>query len=261
MNLANLERTSLIFCSIFAVAGNILYSYSLKLVSLKMAFLGRFLIGLGSAEVFNRQILSILPEESANTECAHLAKASMITTALSFVFGSLFDVKVSGEGRVVLIDNSVPFGQHNLLPLKSIGFIMAAAWFMHLIGTIFFFDMPKDGRGDQDTVHPPELKMPATQEEDFDSDDDADKHEAKQPYIPSDGTFEKLQTMSRKTVKRQSIRTGYRESIANVRQIMFSNIAFPTTIAILFIAKATSEVLLASCGTITSRYFSWSGAR
>mmetsp|Transcript_6910 Transcript_6910/g.12100 ORF Transcript_6910/g.12100 Transcript_6910/m.12100 type:complete len:248 (+) Transcript_6910:3080-3823(+) len=65
---------------------------------------------------------------------------------------------------------------------------------------------------------------------------------------------------SRTTVKHQSQHT-YMDSITIVRRLVFSNVAFPTTIAVLFIVKLTTEVLLSSCGGITSRYFNWSGAR
>ena len=274
-----------------------------------MALVGRFLVGFGSAEILNRQLLTILPQESINTEVASLTKMSMVTTALALVFGSLVDIKVK-EGLPLLAEpmlsimpsptpainmtllipaaqpflqplpfnpltpSIMPFGQHSLfIPLESIGYVMSFAWFIHLVGMIFFFDLPKSKRrAERETVYSDEKKFHTTQEEDFDSDTETNEQEKNPPHASTetnpflsddtqgDGTFEKLQTMSRKTVKHLSQHT-YRESITNVRRLMFSNVAFPTTIAVLFIVKLTTEVLLSSCGGITSRYFNWSGAR
>jgi len=161
------------------------------------------------------------------------------------------------------------FSQRSLLSLESVGYIFSFLWFMHIIGMIFFFDIPKSKRKAERESH---VTCP---EEDFDSDTDKFEQGNKNTYASTEinlvsasaqeighgaGTFEKLQTMSRKTVKHQSHRT-YRDSIANIREMMFSNVAFPTTVATLFIVKMLTEIILSSCGSITGRYFKWSGAR
>ncbi|KAL7542428.1 hypothetical protein ACHAXR_011769 [Thalassiosira sp. AJA248-18] len=319
-------RVPLLFCSCCAVAGNILYSCSLSKASFGMALVGRILVGFGSAEVLNRQLLSsVLPQESVNTEAASLAKMSMITIAVAFIFGSLVDKAEDRTGFAfkpgnvlpVLADSMqstnrpsptptreislvtipaaqpfpplpldprapsiMPFTRHNIFSLESIGYAMAFAWLIHLIGIIFFFDLPKSKRKteDREPVYNDTMVSHTMQEEDFDS--DTETHQENNPSTEtnpfmtstaaqrhhsdsgsnSETTFEKLQTMKR-APKRGTPQHTYLESITNVRRLMFSNVAFPTTIAILFIVKTTAEVLLSSCGTISSRYFNWSGAR
>lgn len=293
-------RVPLILCSLFALAGNILYSCSLGGEgSLVMALIGRFLIGCGSAEILNIQVLStILSQESVNSEVASLAKKSMVTIAAALVFGSIVDIQVKdrmgfafqpGYMPPILsdpmlstmplpLDPLAPFGQRrrSLFSLESIGYVMAFAWFVHLVGLIFCFDLPKSKRreDERETVYHDELKLRMTQEEDFDSDNEGYDSAKKPPYASTDknpvfiseeighgdGTLQLLQTMSRKTVRHQSQHT-YMESITDVRRLMFSNVAYPLTVAILFMAKTTAEILLSSCGTIASRYFNWSGAR
>lgn len=295
-------RLPLSICSASALAGNILYSYSLTTASLGMALVGRVLVGFGSAEVLNKRLLSLMHgRESINTEVASLAKKSMIMTALALFLGSMVGKKkkLSSDADPMLsimpsptpLANltsasgptsqtfASPIGWHGFFSLRSIGYVMSIVWAFHLIGMLFFFESPESKRRtERETVHLDVLKAHMTQDEDFDSDTETYEQEKNPPDTPAeinafmsantceithgDGTFEKLQTMSRKTVKHQSHDTlNYRESIGNIRQTFFSNVAFPTAAAVLFIAAITSEVLLSSCGTIALRYFNWSGAR
>eukprot|EP00578_Thalassiosira_sp_NH16_P021029 CAMPEP_0181090480 /NCGR_PEP_ID=MMETSP1071-20121207/7881_1 /TAXON_ID=35127 /ORGANISM="Thalassiosira sp., Strain NH16" /LENGTH=814 /DNA_ID=CAMNT_0023172543 /DNA_START=279 /DNA_END=2724 /DNA_ORIENTATION=+ len=267
-----------------------------------------FLIGFGSAEILNITLLPvILPQESINAEVASLAKLSMVTIPFSLILGSLVDIKAKRPNNMLpqlaeqilstmpsmtpvknitlmTISDDQPFlpplpldppsifDQSSLFSLESVGYVMAFAWFVQMIGLIiFFFDAPKSKKREgHKTDNPNELKILTTQEEDFDSDNDAYEKPAETDLFLSveedghNGTFEKLQTMSRKTVRgggRGEGGEGYIESLANIRSLVFKNVAFPTTTAILFIAKAATEALLSSCGTITSRCFNWSGAK
>ncbi len=171
----------------------------------------------------------------------------------------------------------VPRDQRSLFTLKisleSIGYVMSFAWFVHLVGMVWFFEVPQTTK----KISPKNgLKSRVTQEEDFDSDTENDKLQptAKKssfessetnPFILEeighrDGTLEKLQTMKRKAIKHHSHHT-YSETFADVRRLMTSNVAFPTTVSILFIVRVASEVIFSSCGTIMSKYFNWSGGR
>jgi hypothetical protein len=59
----------LMISAICAIFGNILYSYSMTLNSFELALLGRFLLGFGSSELLNRQLLhSALSADSINSE-------------------------------------------------------------------------------------------------------------------------------------------------------------------------------------------------
>jgi hypothetical protein len=348
-------RLPLIISALFPLIGNILYSLSVNREDFRMALIGRLLIGLGSAEVLNRRLVStIMPKESVNAEVASMVKKSMLAMTVGLLLGSLVDVQVRKQsgynsfGRNLLLDpaNStsigdlsnatiasinglsnetitsnapvavpvspppqvqngiaseqpflpfyplnpplLPFGYQRLLPLQSTGIIMACLWFLQMVGLIFFFDAP--GRKEElitavDNSFENNDKVDVTLEEDFDSDSAGSEraktlsmHVSKPSYdsmgsnpfvaeglleqeeIGTHGTFEKLQTMSRKTVKNQ-YKGSYLESLVSVRRLAMSNIAFPTSISLLFLARAVNEALLSSCATIMYRFFWCSGAK
>ena len=313
-------RIPLCLCSASAVVGNVLFSYSVTVSSLRMALVGRLLVGFGSAECLNRQLLpTVLPPESINAEVSRLAKAGMATIPIALLLGSLADTKVqermrsyyqSDQNSTSLITNAIlsitptavppsnnslvtllavqpthplyapliaPRGQRSLFTLKisleSIGYVMSFAWFVHLLGIVWFFEVPQTTK----KISPKNgLISRMTQEEDFDSDTENDKQQpaAKKSLFESsdtnlfgleeighrEGTLEKLQTMKRKTIKHHSHHT-YSETFADVRRLMTSNVAFPTSVTILFILRAAVEIMFSSFGTIMSKYFHWSGGR
>ena len=242
------------------MGGNILYSYSLTKSSLVMAFGGRFLIGLGCAEVLNKQLLSkAVPQETINTEGARLAKKSMITIPLSLLFGSLTDITIDDNSDSTLLSADVdpPFGQqHRLFSLQSLGYFVSLLWFGLVVGLTLMYDIPKKRR------KRPKSTRSDIQEEDFDSDsEDQGRNSQTVPDEIGNDTFDKLQTMSRKPSRHGQSQHTYMESITDIRRLLLSNVACPTTITLLFIAKMTSEILLSSSSTIAARYFNWSGAR
>lgn len=355
-------RRPLILSALFPLIGNILYSLSVKRKSLEMALIGRLLVGLGSAEVLNRRLVSaVLPKESVNAEVASLVKKSMFAVTAGLLLGALVDVQVRKHpgrnlygvsdlmlegsintstndtqnatslildtsnatlvnGSIVVISNTIadpfsssespsphnigtqqpflpfyplnpslmPFGYHRLLSLESVGIVMACLWFFQLVTLLFSFDVPS--RKDELVTNMNNSfenanKLDLALEEDFDSDSVGSENAKmssihahkpsfdsmgtnpfasegllEQEEIGTHGTFEKLQVMSRKTVKNQ-YKGSYLESIACVRRLAMSNIAFPTTVSLLFLARAVNEVILSSCASIMYRYFWSSGAK
>jgi len=243
------------------MGGNILYSYSLTKSSLVMALGGRFLIGLGCSEVLNKQLLSkAVPQETINTEGARLAKKSMITIPLSLLLGSLTDIAIDDGNNDTLLSAEVdpPVDQqHRLFSLQSLGYFVSLLWFGLVVGLTLMYDIPKKRR------KRPKSTRSDIQEEDFDSDSEDQGRNLSQtvPDEIGNDTFDKLQTMSRKPSRHGQSQHTYMESITDIKRLLLSNVACPTTIALLFIAKMTSEILLSSCSTIASRYFDWSGAR
>ena len=225
-----------------------------------MALGGRFLIGLGCAEVLNKQLLSkAVPQETINTEGARLAKKSMITIPLSLLLGSLTDIAIDDDNSDTLISDSEvdqSFDQqHRLFSLQSLGYFVSLLWFGLVVGLTLMYDIPKKRR------RRPKSTQSDIQEEDFDSDSEDRNLSQTVPDEIGNDTFDKLQTMSRKPSRHGQSQHTYMESITDIKRLLLSNVACPTTIALLFIAKMTSETLLSSCSTIAARYFDWSGAR
>ena len=224
-----------------------------------MALGGRFLIGLGCAEVLNKQLLSkAVPQETINTEGARLAKKSMVTIPLSLILGSLTDIAIDdGNSDTLMSDSEVnpPFDQHRLFSLQSLGYFVSLLWFGLVVGLTLMYDIPKKRR------KRPKSTQSDIQEEDFDSDSEDRNLSQTVPDEIGNDTFDKLQTMSRKPSRHGQSQHTYMESITDIKMLLLSNVACPTTLALLFIAKMTSEILLSSCSTIAARFLDWSGAR
>ncbi|KAK1740900.1 SPX domain-containing protein [Skeletonema marinoi] len=168
-------RIPLIVSALFPLIGNILYSLSVKKKSLEMALVGRLLVGLGSAEVLNRRLVStVLPKESVNAEVA----------------------------------NELVTNVHNSLENAN------------------KLDMALEEDFDSDSVGSEHAKMSSmhASKPSFDSTGTnpfASEGLLEQEEIGTHGTFEKLQVMSRKTVKNQ-YKGSYLESIACVPLLLFS---------------------------------------
>lgn len=151
----------------------------------------------------------------------------------------------------------MPFGEHRIISLSYVGYVLAILWGFHLLGLLFFYDIPKRLAIEQIQKHADRYP----EDEDMDSFDEPDETTFLTDTLNAsihDGDFEKLQTMSRRSVNHDS-KHSFSESIMSVRRLVLSNVSFPTTIALLFLSKATVEVLLCSGATIMNRYFAWSG--
>lgn len=159
----------------------------------------------------------------------------------------------------------IPFGERRLISVSYVGYATAILWGLQLIALLLLFHVPKGSVIEQIPRHAKHSTSVPTniEEEDMDSFDESDENvfvAEMNVSIHGDGTFEKLQTMSRLSVNHGS-KHSFAESIINVQRLVFSNVAFPTTTALLLLSKATMEVLLSSGATTMSRYFSWSGAQ
>jgi hypothetical protein len=164
----------------------------------------------------------------------------------------------------------LPFGEHRLLSVGDIGYIFAVLWGLHLIGLLLLYDVPKRSALEDRSKHEHKVLLEEADDDEEDTFDESGDNVFTKDNIANDagsshgdesldGTFEKLQTMSRRSVNYGS-KHSYAESLNNIWRLVLSNVAFPTTVALLFLAKATIEVLLCSGGTILNRYYAWSGA-
>ena len=294
-------RLPLLLLGLGALVGNILFSYSVRNSSLRMALLGRLLIGLGSAEILRNPLLStILAPESINAEASRLVKMGTLTIPVTLLLGSLVDAPLLGfppllnatlsstptplfttptqAPAAVFIPPVLPLGKYSLLSLESVGYLMAFAWFIHLLDIVLNFNVPRTTRQlpSNGSKSPMAQESPVAQEF-YDSDIEKqatpkklsyDESTETDPFISKeighrDGTFEKLQTMKRKTLKSHSQHSSsyWKESLVDIRKLMTSNVAFPTTVAILFIVRAAAEIMLSSCGSIMTKFFYWDGVR
>lgn len=134
-------KSALIFSTLCPIAGNIMYVVALSQKSFKMALIGRVLVGFGSAEVINRQLIS---------SCVHLNY--MTSASVQFVVASALGMSIGPllaaildqfAGRDFEIDFNLPYvGGIIFDHVSSPGFLMAGLWFIQLLSIIFGFSEP-----------------------------------------------------------------------------------------------------------------------
>ena len=132
-------RVPLILSALSALAGNIIYADANRHGSLFMAYCGRFLVGFGSAEVLNCNLISkCIPPAGLVSESAKLVKASMIGILVGPLIGTFLAI---GETDLMLPNN-----EETLLSARSVsapGYFMAGLWFLQICGLLCFFQEPK----------------------------------------------------------------------------------------------------------------------
>jgi hypothetical protein len=231
-----------------------------------------------SLNALNRSADIPLPIAAQNSSTANGTIEAVASIALNSSVADILPGTINnsslGAGDVYLpplplpsnsLQVRLPFGEHRLLSVGDIGYILAALWGLHLVGLLLFYDVPKRCLLEHRSKH--EHRAPLEQADDDEEDTFADSDDVftNDTIVNEAGsnhendTFEKLQTMSRRSVNYGS-KHSYAESLGNIRRLVLSNVAFPTTAALLFLAKATIEVLMCSGATILNRYFAWSGA-
>ncbi|KAL3911094.1 MAG: hypothetical protein SGILL_007418, partial [Bacillariaceae sp.] len=136
-------RSSLIFSTICALLGNLLYAMAISFGSMGMAITGRILCGFGSAEVVNRQLIS------ACVSFDHITRASAWFVAFSAAgmsIGPLIAAVLdTTAGRDVKIDLPLPFSPAGGIiynHVTSPAFVMAGLWLVEMVALILFFREP-----------------------------------------------------------------------------------------------------------------------
>ncbi len=141
-------KSALMFSASLSVVGNLLYALALSFHSIKVAFIGRMLVGLGSAEVVNRQIISSCVHYNSMTR----ASASfVVASALGMSVGPLLAALLDDfSGRDVYVDYYIPYwvpkiGGTGIVinNVTSPAIVMALLWFLELVATIFSFTEPE----------------------------------------------------------------------------------------------------------------------
>lgn len=113
---------------------------------MKIALIGRFLCGFGSAETINRQLIS------ACVSYQHMTKASALFVSISAI-GMSIGPLIAGVldmtgGRDIDIDIRLPLPgiKHSGLVLDHCtnpGWLMALLWLVQLLALVFFFVEPE----------------------------------------------------------------------------------------------------------------------
>uniref|UniRef100_A0A7S2XKP1 SPX domain-containing protein n=1 Tax=Attheya septentrionalis TaxID=420275 RepID=A0A7S2XKP1_9STRA len=128
-------KAPLIFAALFPLLGNLLYAHGAHHSSIEMAICGRFLIGFGSAEVLNRQILAnFVSPIRLVPETAKFVKCSQTGLSIGLLLGTLLGITT--------MDITLWGHRFYMDSLTAPSYVMAVLWLMQLIGLLYFFQDP-----------------------------------------------------------------------------------------------------------------------
>jgi Major Facilitator Superfamily. len=218
-------KSALAFSSLCPLVGNLMYSVALSMKSMKIALIGRILVGFGSAEVVNRQLISA---------CVHFN--SMTKASAAFVVAGAAGMSVGPLLAGLLVtfvapdfeeDFYVPFvGGIAFNHVSSPGFLMAVLWFGQLLAVMFVFSEPDRINSSHVSSSSPEKKK------------------GKSTKQKGAGVGE------------QSCSSGLRE----ILMLIFRTPALPVTLFLFGYIEMICEVLISSCAMVSKRYFGWDGS-
>jgi hypothetical protein len=143
-------KSALLFSAGAATIGNALYGFALTNESMSTAYLGRFLVGFGSAEVANRLFISnFVSKRDITRSCAKFVAASALGMSVGPLLAGILD---SRAGRDLDVDIDI-FGGLILNHVTMPGWLMMLAWFCQFVLlALFFFEDSRTAVRDELTL-------------------------------------------------------------------------------------------------------------
>ena len=238
-------RSVLLFSAFCPCVGNLLYALAISYRSMQVAFWGRMLVGFGSAEVVNRQMISACVSFQKMTKASALfVAAGAVGMSVGPLLAAILD---NVSGRDTLVDVPLPFmpaGGIIYNHVTSPGFVMACLWLLEIIALIFIFREPERING---TGPSRELGGMIS----FES----------EPSLSKYGTVETKKPIINWSYSNASTwwKNAWSE-LLNVTKLVFSNMALPVTLFLFSFIELVDEVLISSCSMVSRRYFNWNGS-
>jgi hypothetical protein len=214
---------------------------------MQIAIWGRILVGFGSAEVVNRQLISACVSFRTMTQASALfVSASAMGMSVGPLLAAILDMVAGRDLTVDLKLPLLPTGGIIFNHVTSPGFVMAALWFLEMLALVFLFREPEringSGRDNKGGMVS------------FDSDRDGDATEY--------GTGDLDESLKSPRSRRSTgpWKNAWAQLVL-IKNLIFSNMALPVTLLLFGFIELTDEVLISSCSMVVHRYFSWNGSR
>ncbi len=240
-------RSVLLFSAFSPCVGNLLYALAISYGSMQVAFWGRILVGFGSAEVVNRQMISACVSFQKMTKASALfVAAGAVGMSVGPLLAAILD---NVSGRDSLVDLPLPFmpaGGIIYNHVTSPGFVMACLWLLEIVALMFIFREPEriNGTG-------PSRELEGVGMISFES----------EPSLSKYGTVETKKPIINWSYSHAT--TWWKNAwieLVNVTKLVFSNMALPVTLFLFSFIELVDEVLISSCSMVSRRYFNWNGS-
>lgn len=260
------------FASIVAVIGNLIHSHAVNIGSVRTAILGRFVLGLSTTEILQRQILSACNPSSIVGESASLVHSRVAGTAMGLFFGACVEA-------LPLAVNTL-----DVRFLRSTNWVLIVLWTLLLVTVCLRFRefkcVPSEQTDDQQGK---ELDYVAHERSDGSSSESDSPNPTRMLYggdgndptadlsttfgsvlnsvMPEihDGSHSRRQHPVELTKRKRS--RNFRNFVVRTRKLLDFHIGIPVSLFVLFIASFGIEAFFTGTPLITNRYFGWSGAQ
>ena len=212
---------------------------------MEIAIWGRILVGFGSAEVVNRQLISACVSFRNMTEASALfVAASAVGMSIGPLLAAILDLASGRDSKIDLELPFLPSGGIIYNHVTSPGFVMALLWFLEILALIFLFREPERINGSDPANKGGSIVS-------FDSDVNLTAY--------GTGSMAKSPNGSRSS-KRAWWRNVWSQLVL-IKNLIVSNMALPVTLLLFGFIELVDEVLISSCSMVCRRYFSWNGSR
>lgn len=248
-------RSALFFSSLCPLVGNLLYSYAISCQNnpMAVAMAGRLLVGFGSAEVVNRQIISTSVSFQSMTQASALfVAAGAIGMSIGPLLAGILDMTSGSDTNV---DLQLPLlGGIIFNNTTNPGFLMAAFWAAEIVAIFTLFDEP-------DRINGGDLGETSNGTDDFAIELKAHKARGSSTaYGTTDQSARKKNASEPKRNIFVSLLSGAWTEVKTVASLITNNPALPITLLLFAYIELVDEVLISSCSMVCRRYFNWNGS-
>jgi hypothetical protein len=238
-------RSVLLFSALCPCIGNLLYAIAISYRSMQVAIWGRILVGFGSAEVVNRQLISACVSFRNMTQASALfVAAGAIGMSIGPLLAAILDMASGRDSKIDLELPFLPSGGIMYNHVTSPGFVMAGLWFLEILALIFLFREPERINGSDPASKGGSMVS-------FESD----------LNLTAYGTGSMSKSPNGTSSKARAWRKNAWSQLVLIKDLIFSNMALPVTLLLFGFIELVDEVLISSCSMVCHRYFSWNGSR
>eukprot|EP00980_Cylindrotheca_fusiformis_P011284 scaffold2597_cov116-Cylindrotheca_fusiformis.AAC.12 len=245
-------KSALLFSAVCPVIGNALYALAISCNSMRMAIIGRILVGFGSAEVVNRQLISACVGFDGMTKASALfVTADAIGMSIGPLLAGILAV-ASGRNMDVHLDLPfLPVGGIIFNHVTSPGFVMGALWLIELLALMIFFHEP-ERTNESDTL------SDWSSASDDDDIEDAEKAQTEKDKLTTDKpVYGSVPTDENAVAQEPPL---FMADLKYTIDLIFQNTGLPLTVLLFGYIEMTCEVLISSCSMVIRRYFDWHGS-
>eukprot|EP00977_Amphora_coffeiformis_P012038 scaffold2974_cov181-Amphora_coffeaeformis.AAC.6 len=251
-------RSALLFSAICPCIGNLLYALAISYRSMPMAMLGRLLVGFGSAEVVNRQLISACVSfDSITSASAYFVAASAAGMSIGPLMAAILDMYAGRDMNVDLHLSIAPAGGIIFNHITSPGFVTAVLWLLQGLALVSFFKEPvrinSESEAEDDSIRrsSSDQSLDERVKATLESVGVSLSEEETLPLISQGKENEKIKTTTWGKMGSE---------LSKVGRLVFGNMALPVTLLIFSFIELADEVLISSCSMVCHRYFGWYGS-